>query len=57
MYNGKDESVTLYRNNALLGAGIQLSLGTTVAQIDTLLYDLRMENPTLPANVHISDDL
>ena len=46
----------VYLHHALLGAGTQLSLGTAVAQIDALLYDLRMENPTLPANVHISTD-
>ena len=41
---------------ALLGAGTQLSLGIAVAQIDTLLYDLRTESSTLPANLHISDN-
>ena len=41
---------------ALLGAGTQLSLGTAVAQINTLLYDLGNESPTLPANLHVSDD-
>ena len=40
----------------LLGAGTQLSLGTAVSQIDTLLYDLRMESPTLPSTLHVSDD-
>ena len=40
---------------ALLGASTQLSLGTTVSQINSLLYDLRNESPTLPANLHISD--
>ena len=42
---------------ALHGAGTQLSLGTAIAQIDTLLYNLRTENPMLPPSVHISDDL
>ena len=41
---------------ALLRAGTQLSLGTAIAQIDALLYNLGTENPTLPTNVHISDD-
>ena len=40
---------------ALLGAGTQLSLGATVAQIDTLLYNLRTESPTLPTTLHILD--
>ena len=46
----------VHLHHALLRAGTQLSLGTAVSQIDALLYDLRTENPTLPANVHISDD-
>ena len=46
----------IHLHHALLGAGTQLSLGTAVAQMDTLLYDLRMDNSTLPANLHISDD-
>ena len=43
-------------HHALLSTGTQLSLGTAVAQIDALLYDLGNESPTLPANLHISDD-
>ena len=46
----------IHLHRALLGAGTQLSLGTAVAQIDALLYNLRTENPMLPTNVHISDD-
>ena len=46
----------VHLHRALLGAGTQLSLGTAVAQIDTLLYDLRTESPTLPTTLHISDD-
>ena len=41
---------------ALLGAGTQLSLGTAIAQIDALLYDLRTESPMLPTSLHISDN-
>ena len=43
-------------HHALLGAGTQLSLGTAVAQINPLLYDLGNESPTLPANLHVSND-
>ena len=46
----------VHLHRALLGASTQLSLGTAVAQIDTLLDDLRTENSTLPTNIHISDD-
>ena len=46
----------VHLHQALLGAGTQLSLGTAVSQIDILLYDLRTESPTLPTNLHISDD-
>ena len=40
----------------LLGVDTQLSLGTAVSQIDTLLYDLRMESPIFPSTLHISDN-
>ena len=46
----------VHLHQALLGAGTQLSLGTAVSQIDTLLYDLRTESPMLSTNLHISDD-
>ena len=46
----------IHLHHALLGAGTQLSLGTAVSQINALLYDLGNENPTLPANLHISDE-
>ena len=46
----------VHLHRALLGAGTQLSLGTAVAQIDALLYDLRTESPMLPTNLHISDN-
>ena len=46
----------VHLHHTLLGASIQLSLGTAVSQIDTLLYDLHMENPTLPTSIQISDD-
>ena len=42
----------VHLHHALLRVGTQLSLGTTVSQVDTLLYDLRMENPTLPHTLH-----
>ena len=43
-------------HHALLRAGTQLSLGTAVSQIDALLYDHKMESPTFPANLYVSDD-
>ena len=46
----------VHLHHTLLGAGSQLSLETAVSQIDALLYNLRNESPTLPTNIHISDD-
>ena len=46
----------IHLHHALLRAGTQLSLGTAVSQIDALLYDHKMESPTFPANLHVSDD-
>ena len=46
----------VHLHRALLRAGTQLSLGTAVAQIDALLYNLRTESPMLPTNLHISDN-
>ena len=46
----------IHLHHALLRAGTQLSLGTTVSQINTLLYNLGNKSPTLPANLHVSNE-